>query len=109
MLGRLAPFGNQLVNDRLAWPDMLPHQPLSSLDALFQRGDSQFVAFHPQHHFIADVYAQRFAKSRWYYHATVLVDALARFRSICHFVLKLSLYEYLSQIARTNLRASWAF
>jgi len=54
-LGGLAPFGNQLVDQRRTWFYMLPHKLLGALDAPLQSRDSQFVVFDAQHDFISSV------------------------------------------------------
>src|SRR6266481_162436 len=45
--GGLAPFCNQLIDQRRAWLHMPTDKALRSLDAPFQRGDPQLVIFDP--------------------------------------------------------------
>jgi len=52
---RLAPFGNQLVDEGRTSLHMLPDKALSALDAAFHRRDPQFVILHAQDNFIAEI------------------------------------------------------
>jgi hypothetical protein len=51
----LPPFGDQFLNQRGTRFYMPPDEALSSLDALFQSHDAQFVIFDAQDNFIANV------------------------------------------------------
>jgi hypothetical protein len=87
---RLAPFGNQLVDEGRTSLHMRPDKALSSLDAAFQRRDPQFVILHAQDNFVADIDSQRLAKRGWYDDTAVLIDTLPGFRIHCHSVLHMT-------------------
>jgi hypothetical protein len=77
--GRLAPFCNQLIDQRRTWFNVLADEPLRSLDAAFQRGDPQLVIFDPQNDFIPDIDAKGFAKCGGDNDSAIFVDAQASF------------------------------
>src|SRR5450631_585318 len=78
-LGRLAPFSDQLIDERDSGLDVLSYMPLCPLDATFHGGDPQFVLFQAQDNLVTWFDAERFAEGSWYYDAAVFVDPQPRF------------------------------
>src|ERR1035437_4046922 len=79
ILGCLAAFGEQLIDQRHAGFYILPGAALGPLNAPLLGRDSQLIVLDPQHNFISNLNAKRLTECRRNNDATVFVDALADF------------------------------
>src|ERR1039458_5602782 len=78
-LGRLAPFSDQLIDERDSGLDVLSYMPLRPLDAAFHGRDPQFVLFNAQDNLVTWIDAERFAKGSGDDYAAIFVDPQSGF------------------------------
>jgi hypothetical protein len=73
ILGCLAAFGKQFIDQRLARFYVLPSAPLCPLNAPLLGRDSQLIVLDTQYDFISNLNAKRLAECRGNDDATILV------------------------------------
>src|SRR5271165_1746976 len=80
MLGCLAAFGEQFINQRRAGVYIMPGAPLRPLNTALLRRDSQFVVVDPEHNFISSLNAKGLAEGCRDDQSAVLIYARPSFR-----------------------------